>query len=83
MAHVAGTLIENSSQNQISDIRLQKLFRVPPLSGAIRKAEDPFPNIFVEEVPFLDGPRSYLAWTQTWNKFRISTFDRIYLLPRT
>jgi hypothetical protein len=69
MAHVAGTLIENSSQNQISDIRLQKLFRVPPLSGAIRKAEDPFPNIFVEEVPFLDGPHLILPGPKPGTSF--------------
>ena len=69
MAHVAGTLTENSSPNQISDIRLQKLFSVPPLSGAIRKAEDPFPNIFVEEVPFLDGPHLILPGPKPGTSF--------------
>jgi len=69
MAHVAGTLIENSSPDQISDIRLQKLFSVPPLSGAIRKAEDPFPNIFVEEVPFLDGPHLILPGPKPGTSF--------------
>lgn len=57
MAHVAGTLPEKSAHKQITDDQLQKLFVEPPLNGAIRKGEDPFPNIFVEEVPFSDGPQ--------------------------
>lgn len=38
------------------DGRLGRIFGEPPLNGAIKKAEDPFPNIFVEEIPFTGGP---------------------------
>jgi hypothetical protein len=54
LAHVAGTLRTNSKA-LITTEQLQQLFRQPPLSTPIGDAEDPFPNIFVEEVPFFGG----------------------------
>src|SRR5258708_7027898 len=57
LAHVAGTLGDTPLRNRITDVRLRRLFHEPPLSGAIKKAEDPFPNVFVEEVPFFSGPQ--------------------------
>jgi hypothetical protein len=55
LAHVAGTLTIKSDA-LITTEQLQKLLRQPPLSTPIGDAEDPFPNLFVEEVPFFGGP---------------------------
>jgi hypothetical protein len=54
LAHVAGTL-RTTSEVLITAEQLQKLFRQPPLSVPIGDAEDPFPNLFIEEVPFFGG----------------------------
>jgi hypothetical protein len=54
LAHVAGTL-RTKSDALITAEQLQELFRQPPLSTPIGDAEDPFPNLFIEEVPFFGG----------------------------
>jgi hypothetical protein len=54
LAHVAGTLATEFDA-PITTEQLQKLFREPPLNTRIGDAEDPFPNLFVEEVPFFGG----------------------------
>jgi hypothetical protein len=54
MAHVA-CCIRGESGRPISSNRLRALFLQRPLSGAIKKAEDPFPNLFVEEIAIPGG----------------------------
>jgi hypothetical protein len=55
MAHVAATLASGTVALPIPTNRLQEFFCEPPLSLAIRESEDPFPNVFVEELSFFDG----------------------------
>jgi hypothetical protein len=44
-----------SNKPRIPLAKLQELLNSPPLSDEIAMAEDPFPNPFVEEVPFFGG----------------------------
>ncbi len=43
------------SRNRITTTKLRTLFTTLPLAGAIKDVEDPFPNLFVDEVPFFEG----------------------------
>src|SRR5262249_9219220 len=54
LAHIACT-VNPGTEARIATTRLRRLFNEPPLSGAIRAVEDPFPNVFVEQVPFFGG----------------------------
>jgi hypothetical protein len=54
LAHIASSL-KRSGRVRITTTRLRTLFIEPPLSGAIKEVEDPFPNLFVEETPFFGG----------------------------
>jgi hypothetical protein len=49
LAHVACCMATQSGR-PISRNRLGALFRQRPLNGATQKVEDPFPNLFVEEI---------------------------------
>jgi hypothetical protein len=73
LAHVAGTLT-TSSDALITPQQLQGLFHQPPLSTPIGNAEDPFPNLFVEEVPFFGGSYRIFPGPTTGTSF---SFQRL------
>jgi hypothetical protein len=75
MAHVAGVLCHNTAKSRIAARRFGELFSEPPLSGAIRDAEDPFPNVFVEEVPFVGGAHRIFPGPSAGTAFSFRTLS--------
>lgn len=56
LAHVACALQADRDKPKISLPKLRSILNSSPLSDEIAQAEDPFPNPFVEEIPFFGGP---------------------------